>query len=147
MLQQSLTYNRLADQKLIEIFETETTYGEKEVALFSHILNAQHIWTHRILQQVPQFDRLQVHPAENFSGISDDNARALDYILNTMPLDQTIHYAIADGSKYMNTVEQILFHVVNHSTYHRGQIASQLKLNGITPPVTDFVALSRSFVL
>ena len=32
-----------------------------------------------------------------------------------------------------------LRHVINHATYHRGQVASKLKLLGIEPPVTDFV--------
>ena len=32
----------------------------------------------------------------------------------------------------------ILRHIVNHSTYHRGQVASKLKRFGIEPPNTDF---------
>lgn len=30
-------------------------------------------------------------------------------------------------------------HVVNHGTYHRGQIASKLKRRGVDPPTSDFV--------
>jgi uncharacterized damage-inducible protein DinB len=33
----------------------------------------------------------------------------------------------------------ILRHVVNHSTYHRGQLASKLKRFGIEQPATDFL--------
>ena len=32
----------------------------------------------------------------------------------------------------------VLRHVVNHSTYHRGQVASKLKRFGVEPPMTDF---------
>ena len=32
----------------------------------------------------------------------------------------------------------MLRHIVNHSTYHRGQVASKLKRLGIEPPNTDF---------
>ncbi len=32
----------------------------------------------------------------------------------------------------------MLRHIVNHATYHRGQIASKLKRLGIDPPNTDF---------
>jgi uncharacterized damage-inducible protein DinB len=33
----------------------------------------------------------------------------------------------------------VLRHVVNHATYHRGQIASKLKRFGVEQPATDFV--------
>ena len=33
----------------------------------------------------------------------------------------------------------VLRHVVNHGSYHRGQIASKLKRRGATPPGTDMV--------
>lgn len=33
----------------------------------------------------------------------------------------------------------VLRHVVNHSTYHRGQVASKLKRLGIEPPATDLI--------
>jgi uncharacterized damage-inducible protein DinB len=32
----------------------------------------------------------------------------------------------------------ILRHIVNHSSYHRGQVASKLKRFGIEQPITDF---------
>ena len=32
----------------------------------------------------------------------------------------------------------MLRHIVNHSTYHRGQVASKLKRFGIEQPITDF---------
>ena len=33
----------------------------------------------------------------------------------------------------------LLRHVVNHGSYHRGQVASKLKRIGIDPPITDLV--------
>jgi uncharacterized damage-inducible protein DinB len=33
----------------------------------------------------------------------------------------------------------VLRHIVNHSTYHRGQVASKLKRLGVEQPSTDFV--------
>ena len=33
----------------------------------------------------------------------------------------------------------VLRHIVNHSTYHRGQVASKLKRFGIEQPATDFI--------
>ena len=33
----------------------------------------------------------------------------------------------------------MLRHLVNHSTYHRGQVAAKLKRLGVEPPATDLV--------
>jgi len=33
----------------------------------------------------------------------------------------------------------VLRHVVNHSTYHRGQVAAKLKRLGAEPPATDMI--------
>jgi uncharacterized damage-inducible protein DinB len=38
------------------------------------------------------------------------------------------------------TLGETLLQVVNHSTYHRGQINSRLRELGGTPPMTDFIA-------
>ena len=37
----------------------------------------------------------------------------------------------------------ILRHVVNHATYHRGQVAAKLKRFSIQQPDTDFVFWAR----
>src|SRR5215510_991925 len=38
------------------------------------------------------------------------------------------------------TLAETLLQVVNHSTYHRGQVNSRLREVGGTPPMTDFIA-------
>jgi uncharacterized damage-inducible protein DinB len=37
----------------------------------------------------------------------------------------------------------LIRHVVNHSTYHRGQLATQLRQLGQIPPATDFIVYRR----
>ena len=52
--------------------------------------------------------------------------------LNTM---LTLH---AIGRSFTLPRWAILRHIVNHSSYHRGQVASKLKRFGIEQPITDF---------
>jgi uncharacterized damage-inducible protein DinB len=40
-------------------------------------------------------------------------------------------------------VEQIMIHLVNHSSYHRGQIAMLLRQNGFEPVNTDYITYDR----
>ncbi len=39
---------------------------------------------------------------------------------------------------------QIVLHVVNHGSYHRGQVATLLRQSGFTPPGTDLIMFYRS---
>lgn len=41
-------------------------------------------------------------------------------------------------------IKDIMFHIVNHSTYHRAQIATELKDHGIEPLKTDYILYKRA---
>ena len=48
------------------------------------------------------------------------------------------------GDEYTNTVRDIVQHVMNHSTYHRGQLVTMLRQAGVTQlPSTDYIAFLR----
>ena len=42
---------------------------------------------------------------------------------------------------------QIVLHVVNHGSYHRGQVMSLIRQSGVKPPSTDLIAYYRSLAL
>jgi uncharacterized damage-inducible protein DinB len=48
-----------------------------------------------------------------------------------------------DGQPFAHPLGKLMRHVVNHSTYHRGQLATQLRQLGQTPPNTDFTRFLR----
>jgi uncharacterized damage-inducible protein DinB len=48
-----------------------------------------------------------------------------------------------DGSAQSSSLPDIITHVCNHGTYHRGQVAKSLKAAGIQPVSTDFIVFSR----
>ena len=58
-------------------------------------------------------------------------------------LDKRIEYANTKGEKYVNTLRDIIIHVINHSTYHRAQIAQRVKALGGKPAVTDYIVYQR----
>jgi uncharacterized damage-inducible protein DinB len=49
------------------------------------------------------------------------------------------------GELFQQPVSEVLLHVFNHSTYHRGQLVTMLRALGVTSiPFTDFIAWSRT---
>ncbi|PWS27366.1 damage-inducible protein DinB [Pedobacter yonginense] len=146
MFREILQYTKVADGKLIEIFQQNQRVSAKAISLFSHVLNAQHVWAHRILDRPVQQGVWENLEVGCFEKIAQENFNLFAEILNTISMDEEITYKNATG-EYTNTVQDILFHVFNHSTYHRGQIASLLKLDEIFPPVTDYIILKREHQL
>ncbi|WP_312177277.1 DinB family protein [Chryseobacterium sp.] len=144
-------------EKLIDLFEytfhfnSETIrvigeniekVDEKTISLINHILNAQQIWNSRILGE-KTFEVWQINPFEMLEEINQHNFEKSIEIINNFDPDQKNNYQNSRGVNFENTVFEMLFQVINHSTYHRGQINSLLKQNGIDPILTDYIFYKR----
>ncbi len=58
-------------------------------------------------------------------------------------LNKRVEYENSEGRTFANDVKDILFHVVNHSTHHRGQIMMDLRVSGIAPEPLDYIFYKR----
>jgi uncharacterized damage-inducible protein DinB len=57
--------------------------------------------------------------------------------------EQMISYKTFDGTAYKNKLSDIIRHVVNHGTYHRGQVTTMLRQLGEKGVSTDMIAYYR----
>jgi uncharacterized damage-inducible protein DinB len=147
MLVEMINYTQVADELMIKTMLANRPIPAKAISLFSHVLTAQHIWTHRIFDKTPLYAVWEEHLPADFYSISAANSGLLKDVLDSVELDQVITYTKSSGETFANSVKDILFHVVNHSTYHRAQIASLLKAESIHPPITDYIILKREMQL
>ena len=53
-------------------------------------------------------------------------------------------YADTRGNRWQQPPWQIVLHVVNHATHHRGQVAGFLRSMGVSPPPLDLTAYYRT---
>jgi uncharacterized damage-inducible protein DinB len=58
-------------------------------------------------------------------------------------LVRTVDYKDVKGNAHRTPVWQIVLHVVNHATLHRGQAMSLLRQLGVAPPPTDLIFYYR----
>lgn len=56
---------------------------------------------------------------------------------------EKLSFKLLNGTEDSQPIAVMVRHVVNHSTYHRGQIATFIRQFGITPPSTDYIAFAR----
>jgi uncharacterized damage-inducible protein DinB len=54
-----------------------------------------------------------------------------------------ITYIDLKGNQWTQPLWQLILHVVNHGTHHRGQVSGFLRALGQTPPLTDLVYYYR----
>lgn len=54
-------------------------------------------------------------------------------------LARRISYINGAGERWTYTLADMMHHVVNHSTYHRGQVVGMLRRVGAVPPATDYL--------
>ena len=137
-------YSYHANQKLWIIFnEHHDKTSEQSIKLFSHILNAHHIWNSRINQIQNTYGVWDKHPIENCLNMDKTNYESSLLILDKFDLNEVINYKTSNGLPFKNTIRDTLFHIINHSTYHRGQIATEFKQSGIDPLITDYIFYKR----
>lgn len=63
--------------------------------------------------------------------------------LSAADLERVVEYKNTKGHAFSNPMWQMLQHLVNHGTYHRGQITTLLRQLGATPVATDMIAFYR----
>ena len=137
-------YSHYTNQKLYDQFnEHQYKTSKKSINLFNHILNAHQIWNNRIEQKQTTFGTWDLHKLHDLKDMDQANYEQSLQILDNVDLDKMIHYNNTKGKAFVNSVRDILFHVINHSTYHRGQIATEFRQNGLDPLVTDYIYYKR----
>ncbi len=114
-----------------------------------HIWDAQAIWLDRINQV-----KITGWPGKTFKGNTQDAARLLvenckawlNYTqgLDNSQFDEVVDYVNLSGERHSETKAGIIAHVMNHSTYHRGQIITMLRGAGYTGMgSTDLITFLR----
>ena len=108
----------------------------------SHIFAAERLWLERLKMQ-PQ--SVPVWPEPDLAQCETE-AQSLGHLwfdfldlITAGDVAQTVSYKNSKGEAYTSTIVDILTHVVMHSAYHRGQIASHMRSAGQTPAYTDFI--------
>ncbi len=124
---------------------------QKAVDLFAHLMAARRMWLFRFgaasespRELFPQ--GIQVETLE--AAMAEMNAAWAAYLnrLDETELARVFEYRSWDGTRYRNSIEDILTQLFGHSWYHRGQIALLLRSSGAEPAVTDFVFWCREAV-
>lgn len=143
-LHQLFDYNFYCNKKLIEHLAQLEKVPERCVVLFSHILNAHHVWNCRILQKPANYKVWDKHEISLWEDMHYENQRTtFEIVTNAEDLNLRIDYETTEGRAHANELKDMLFHIINHSTHHRGQILSELRAEGLESFPLDYIFYKR----
>jgi len=141
-LRKEFVYNAWANREVLAAIRLAGGENTRPVQLMAHILAAERVWLER-LRQIPQ--SVPVWPEPDLAQCESEADRLSrewhEYLelATAGDISQTVSYKNTKGETWTSAIVDMLNHVVLHSAYHRGQIASYMRSIGQTPAYTDFI--------
>lgn len=138
-------YNAWANRRIIGALEQQAVTDEKILSIFAHLVSANFIWLNRF-KDLPKSEyklwgtyslkelRLMVEEADR---------QWMDYVDSEEYKGRLLKYRNYTDNYFENEIEQIMIHLVNHGSYHRGQVALLMREKGYEPVNTDYITYDR----
>ena len=157
ILDQYAAFNLWANQRMIDtIFllskeETATAINSSFSSIdntLAHMWEAESIWWQRIkLSETIVHPSLAINTREDLAaGLLKQSKQWEEWIVNSTvaALEHEFFYRNSKKEQFKQHVYEVLMHLFNHQTYHRGQLIimfQQLSVQNI--PATDFIEFIR----
>ncbi|NUN69371.1 MAG: DinB family protein [Bacteroidetes bacterium] len=151
------TFNRWANERTrraVESLPEEALYTDLKNSFGSihgtllHLCGAEDIWLQRLTGADPGiFMKKEAYPTyaavrEKWLAVEQGWAEFIGTLSGEM-LQKELVFHNLKGEKVSQLIGQSLQHLVNHSTYHRGQITTMVRQSGGTPVGTDLIVFYR----
>jgi uncharacterized damage-inducible protein DinB len=113
-----------------------------------HIFGVEWLWLERFQGRSPS----AIPDAKQFETVGQLKAKWTEFepvLLNFVrgltqsDVDRVMEYKTMKFGVYTNPLWQSMLHLVNHGTYHRGQVTTMLRQLGAQPVLTDLMHFYR----
>ncbi|MBM3811518.1 MAG: DUF664 domain-containing protein [Acidimicrobiia bacterium] len=155
-LKQHFQYSAWASARLVEMAEglpeadLNRDFGTADKSVLGtlvHVFAADRIWIHRV-RGTPRasFIDPRDHDLSVLKKEWPEVHAAWQELLTAetdASVQRNIPYKSLKGDPFETPLWQIVMHVVNHGSHHRGQVSGMLRSMGHTPPVLDLIQFYR----
>ena len=150
-LRRLFAYDAWANRETLVALRAAGTPPESALARMAHVVGAEWLWLSRLAgteKPMAVWPPLSLEDCgREAASVAAAWTERLDRLSNAS-LARRVAYVNSQGESWESSEGDVLEHVILHSAYHRGQIASDLRAAGVEPPSTDFIhAVRRGFVL
>jgi uncharacterized damage-inducible protein DinB len=144
--EQLFAYDAWANREVLGVLQNVSAPPARALKLLAHILSAERLWWERMEQRgqtLPVWPDLTVQQCKAEIAAMEKRWKEFLGEKDEADLAQATEYKNSKGESWKSRKDDILMHVITHSAYHRGQIASDLRAAGIAPAYTDFIHAVR----
>jgi len=140
MLKKLYDYDAWANREEVRLLRSLSDPPTQAIKILAHIIGTEWLFLGRLRREKPAV----VWPDLTL----DQIAEQIDRLQREWPREfgrtDVVEYVNSKGEKWSSRADDILMHVVIHSAYHRGQIATLVRQSGETPAYTDYIHCVRS---
>lgn len=152
-------YNRWANARLYDAAAAlPESLLKKDVGVYfkslhgtlNHLLTADRIWLHRLDRTGSHPDRLNAILFDELASLREarqqEDARLVRFVdtLRDGDFDNVWEYHTLNGTPQKQPIRDILAHLFNHQTHHRGQAHASLTALGVSEPQSlDLLIMQR----
>jgi uncharacterized damage-inducible protein DinB len=135
-------YDQWANQATLAAFQATNDPPAKALKGMAHLVGAGYTWLARLKREECQlliWPELTLEECGRYSAKLGKEWLAYLDALDSGRLQESVAYRNSKGSEFSIPIVDILTQVLTHGSYHRGQIAAEMRLDGKTPASTDFI--------
>ena len=136
------SYDAWANEEVLNSMRGLPAPPARPLKFLAHILAAERLWLERLggqEQMLPVWPQFSFEECERQAAEMSQRWKAYLAASGEAELATSVSYKNSKGEKWSSRKDDILMHVITHSAYHRGQIAADMRLAGLTPAYTDFI--------
>ena len=151
-ISQLFNYHAWATNKLLLYIEKEVphTFSTQIKSVFPSIAETFHhqyevdcLWYGRMNKGFQDNPKQPSSPTEYRLAFQDLHEEITRFIADSPDLTRLVHYQTSSGEEFTNRLDDLLHHLVNHGTYHRGNISAMLRQQGCPGHSTDYIYFLR----
>ena len=156
ILRLQLSYTTWASQRLVKAAAELTpedlrrdfgTADKSVLGTLVHVKAADRIWLARVLGEPPAAftteEDFQLAALENLWPPVQNGWSKWSVSVDDDQVRNILRYKDTKGREWTQPLWQIVLHVVNHATHHRGQVSGFLRAMGVRPPSLDLTTYYR----
>jgi uncharacterized damage-inducible protein DinB len=126
-------------QTLIRCIEEHD--NEYAIKVICHIINVHHIRNCRLRGTLPESNEWDVFPLHYLEKLNTQNFQETCDYLEKQEFDLLMNQQSEQVGSIEKIAADLLFHLLQHSAYHRGQVVLNLKSKGFNYPGSGLVQL------